>query len=72
LDINTLNIKFENQIINASLKLYEDVDEDLKNLSSLNQYYSEDNELKLNEFLKKKEMADKHFQFLINNNLLDE
>ena len=67
-----MNIKFENQIINASLKLYEDVDEDLKNLSSLNQYYSEDNELKLNEFLKKKEMADKHFQFLINNNLLDE
>ena len=67
-----MNIKFENRILNASLKLFEDVDKDLKNLSSLNQYYSEDNELKLNEFLKKKEMADKHFQFLINNNLLDE
>ena len=67
-----MNIKFENQIINASLKLFEDVDEDLKNLSSLNQYYSGENELKLNEFLKKKEMANKHVLFFIENNLLSE
>ena len=60
-----MNTKFENQIINASLKLFEGLDEDFKALSSLNKYYSVENELKLNEFLKKKEMANKFFSITI-------